>query len=55
MPTRPPSSAAALASTLSGGRANLRNTSVTFSLFLTWRFCGMTLTTYPKKDLIESL
>ena len=33
MPTRP-SSAAAAASTLRGGRANLRNASVTFSLFL---------------------
>ena len=31
MPTRP--SAAAAASTLRGGRANLRNASVTFSLF----------------------
>ena len=36
MPTRPSSSAAAAsaASTLRGGRANLRNASVTFSLFL---------------------
>ena len=34
MPTRPSSSAAASASTLRGGRANLRNASVTFSLFL---------------------
>ena len=34
MPTRPSSSAAsASASTLRGGRANLRNASVTFSLF----------------------
>ena len=36
MPNRPSSSAsasAALASTLRGGRANLRNASVTFSLF----------------------
>ena len=32
MPTRP-SSAAASVSTLRGGRANLRNASVTFSLF----------------------
>ena len=35
MPTRPSSAAAAAsASTLRGGRANLRNASVTFSLFL---------------------
>ena len=34
MPTRPSSSASASASTLRGGRANLRNASVTFSLFL---------------------
>ena len=33
MPTRPSSVAAASASTLRGGRANLRNASVTFSLF----------------------
>ena len=37
MPTRPSAAAsasAASASTLSGGRANLRNASVTFALFL---------------------
>ena len=44
MPTRP-SSAASAASTLRGRRANLRNGSVTFSLFLA----------YHKKDLVESL
>ena len=33
MPTHPSSSSAAAASTLRGGRANLRNASVTFSLF----------------------
>ena len=51
MPTRPSSSA----STLRGGRANLRNASVTFSLFLAWSFFRMTLTTYHKKDLVASL
>ena len=52
MPTRPSSAA----STLRGGRANLRNASVTFSLF--WHeasFNRMTLTTYHTKDLVESL
>ena len=34
MPTRPSSSSSSAASTLRGGRANLRNASVTFSLFL---------------------
>ena len=57
MPTRPSSVSAAssAASTLRGGRANLRNASVTFSLFLHAGFFGMTLTTYHKKDLVESL
>ena len=58
MPTRPSSSSAsssAAASTLRGGRANLRNASVTFSLFLACGFFGMTITTYHKKDLVESL
>ena len=52
MPTRPSS---ASASTLRGGRANLRNVSVTFSLFLAWGFFGMTLTTYHRRILVESL
>ena len=51
MPTRP-SSASAASSTLRGGRANLRNASVTFSFFFARSFFGMT---YHKKDLVESL
>ena len=54
MPTRPSSAASSSASTIRGGRANLRNASVTFS-FLAWCFFGMTLTIYHKKDLVESL
>ena len=37
-----------------GGGGNLRN-AFTFSIFLAWSFFGMTLTTYHKKDLVESL
>ena len=52
MPTHP---SAASAATLRGGRANLRNAAVTFSLFFALSFFGMTLITYHKKDLVESL
>ena len=56
MPTRLSSSPLAL-STLrggGGGGGNLRNASVTFSLF-GMKLFRMTLTTYNKKDLVESL
>ena len=57
MPTRPSSAAASsAASTLRRGMANIRNASATFFLFiLAWSFLGMTLTTYHKKDFLESL
>ena len=38
-----------------GGGGNLRNAAVTFFIFLAFSFFGMTLTTYHKKDLVESL
>ena len=40
MPTCPSSSASSAASTLGGGGTNLRNTSVTFSLFWHEAFLG---------------
>ena len=53
MPTRPSSSSAA-ASTLRGKGQSQKRFSNFFS-FLAWGFFGMTLTTYHKKDFVESL
>ena len=54
MPTCPSSSAAS-ASTLRGGKGQSQKRFSTFFSILACSFFGMTLTTYPKKDLVESL
>ena len=52
MPTRP---ASAAASTFKGGKGQSQKRFSNFFSFLAWGFFGMTLTTYHKKDLVESL
>ena len=53
MPTRPSSSSAS--STLRGGKGQSQKRFSNFFSFLACGFFGMTLTTYHKKDLVESL
>ena len=63
MPTRPSASASvsasasasASASTLRGGKGQSQKRFSNFFSFLAWGFFGMTLATYHKKDLVESL
>ena len=60
MPTRPSlSSSSSAASTLRGGGGGGKGQSQkrfsNFFYFCAWGFFGMTLTTYHKKDLVESL